>query len=376
MGKFELGMPLSLKDVRINGKFWDGILDTVRNVMIPYQWDALNDCVEGAEKSHCLMNFRIAAGDAKGEFGGLVFQDSDLAKWLEAVGYSLETHPDRKLERKADEAIDLIVRAQREDGYINTYFILEEPEKRWTNLLECHELYCAGHLIEAAVAYYHGTGKREFLDAMMKYADYIGSVFGLEPGKLKGYPGHPEIELALVKLYRATGEERYLRLVQFFVDERGRQSLYFDQEWEKRGRISHWTKQATEEPNRWYNQNGYREYNQFHLPVREQAEAVGHAVRAAYLYEGMADVAAETGDAGLLKACRRLWADIVNRKLYITGGIGSTPQGEAFTAAYDLPNDTVYAEACASIAMIFFSHRMLMLDADGRYAGSHRKNAV
>ena len=354
------GHLLPWKDVRIEDEFWSPYTDLVRETILPYQWEALNDRVPDAPPSHAIRNFRIAAGLEQGEYEGLVFQDSDLAKWLEAVGYSLAVYPDEKLEATADEVIDLISRAQLPDGYVNTYFIRKEPGKRWTNLWECHELYCAGHMMEAAVAYYQATGKRKFLECMCRFADHIDSVFGPEPGKLKGYPGHEEIELALVKLYHVTGVKRYLDLAAFFINERGKRPYYFDLEAEKR------------ESNLW-SPKGRRpsdtaDYNQYRIPVREQKKATGHAVRAVYLYSGMADVALETGDRELKEACRILWNNIAFRQMYITGGIGSTAQGEAFTLDYDLPNDTAYQETCASIGLFFFSHRMLALDKDGKYA--------
>jgi uncharacterized protein len=359
MGTLRESSTISLKDVKIKDNFWSQYQELVRDVVIPYQWEALNDNIPDAEPSYAIRNFKIAAGEEQGEFGGFVFQDSDLAKWLEAVGYSLAVSPNQELEELADKAIDLIEKAQHEDGYLNTYFTLKEPNKRWTNLLDCHELYCAGHMIEAAVAYYKGTGKRKLLDVMCRFADYIDSVFGTEPGKLRGYCGHQEIELALVKLYKATGEDKYLNLAKYFIDERGQEPSYFHMEWEKRGGISHWTKSKTPKPS--------VDYNQAHLPVREQTAAVGHSVRAVYMYTAMADLAAETGDESLLEACRRLWNNIASKQMYVTGGIGSTAHGEAFTFDYDLPNDTVYAETCASIGLVFFAQRMLQLEAKGVY---------
>lgn len=352
--------PISLQQVRIADEFWSKYDELVRRTVIPYQWEALNDRIPGAEPSYAIRNFRIAAGLEEGEFGGLVFQDSDLAKWLEAVGYSLSSHPDPELERLADEVIDIVVKAQHEDGYLNTYFTIKEPGRRWTNLLDCHELYCAGHLMEAAVAYYEATGKRKLLDAVCRYADYIDTVFGPEPDKLQGYDGHQEIELALVKLYKATGNEKYLRLSRYFIDQRGREPHFFIQEWERRGHIGHWRQEPTGKPD--------LKYNQSHLPVREQDVAVGHAVRAVYMYSAMADLALLDGDEGLAEACRRLWGNITEKQMYITGGIGSTHHGEAFSFDYDLPNDTVYAETCASIGLIFFAHRMLLLEPRSEYA--------
>lgn len=350
---------ISMKQVKIKDDYWNKYTQLVREVVIPYQWEALNDRIADAAPSYAIRNFRIAAGLEEGEFGGMVFQDSDLAKWLEAVSYSLTTHPDPELEKIADEAIDLIGQAQFEDGYINTFYTVKEPGQRWTNLHECHELYCAGHMIEAAVAYYEATGKRKFLDIMCRFADHIDTIFGPEPDKIQGYDGHQEIELALVKLYQVTGEERYLRLSQFFLDERGQEPNFLIEEWLERGQTSHWVAGKVR-PN--------PEYNQAHLPVREQKVAVGHSVRAVYMYTAMADVALLTGEEELAEACRTLWDNIEKKQMYITGGIGSTHHGEAFTFDYDLPNDTIYAETCASIGLIFFAKRMLQLEPDSRYA--------
>lgn len=360
MGNLKNSRPVRLNSVKIDDSFWTEYVNLTREVVIPYQWEALNDNLPDTEPSHAIKNFKIAAGEETGEFHGMVFQDSDVAKWLEAVGYSLSVHQNPDLEALADSVIELIAKAQQEDGYLNTYFTVKEPGKRWTNLLDCHELYCAGHMMEAAVAYYEGTGKRKLLDVMCKFADYIDTVFGTEEGKIRGYCGHQEVELALVKLYRATNNEKYLNLAKYFIDERGQKPSYFEAEWEKRGKTSHWSKGMVPKPN--------RKYNQSHLPVREQTVAVGHAVRAVYMYTAMADIALETGDKELLKACKTLWEDMTNGQMYITGGIGSTAHGEAFTFDYDLPNDTVYAETCASIGLIFFASRMLQIEPKSTYA--------
>ncbi|MFD0671073.1 glycoside hydrolase family 127 protein [Cohnella sp. GCM10027633] len=341
--------------------FWSSYESLVRDTVIPYQWETLNDRVPDAEPSHAIRNFRIAAGLEEGEFAGFVFQDSDLAKWLEAVGHSLASHPNPELERVADEAIDLVIAAQQPDGYLNTFFTIKRPDLRWRSLTHCHELYCAGHMIEAAVAYYDATGKRKLLDAMCRFADHIDSTFGPEEGKLRGYDGHQEIELALVKLHRATGEERYLKLSEFFIDERGQQPYFFDREYERGDLFSPWTPEGkSDKPD--------NAYHQAHLPVREQTVALGHSVRAMYMYAAMADLARLNGDRSLLAACRTLWDNTTNKQMYITGGIGSTHHGEAFTFDYDLPNDTVYAETCASIGLIFFANRMLELEAKSHYA--------
>ena len=341
------------------GGFWERYVRLVREVVLPYQEDALNDRIEGAEKSHCIENFRMAAeklrtGKCEGEFYGMVFQDSDVAKWLEGAAYSLARHKDAALERRCDEMIDLIGQAQHEDGYLNTYFTVKEPDRRWTNLHEAHELYCAGHMIEAAVAYAECTGKTRLLDIMCGMADHIYRHF-VEEGA-EGYPGHPEIELALMRLYRATGEERYKELALHFIDVRGVNSDYFIQEKQKYN-WSVWGGHPTD-----------KEYAQNAEPVRMQRKAVGHAVRAVYLYTGMADAALETGDESLAEACRTLWNNITQCRMYVTGAIGSAYEGEAFTKDYHLPNDTAYAETCAAIGLIFFSNKMLYLDRDGRYA--------
>lgn len=350
--------PFNLKDVKFTGGFWAGYRHLIRDVVIPYQWDALNDNIQDAEPSNAIRNFKVAAGMQEGGFSGFVFQDSDLYKWLEAVGYSLATDPDPSLEEKADQTIAYIEKAQQPDGYLNTYFIINGLERRFTNLIDCHELYCLGHLIEAAVAYWEGTGKRRLLDVACRFADLVDSLFG--PEALKGYPGHQELELALVKLYGATGEERYLKLAAFFIDQRGASPHFFIEEWIKRGRTRHWTTDTRHEPD--------LRYNQAHLPVRLQDKAVGHAVRAAYMYTGMADLAGLTNDPSLLAACKTLWDNVTTKQMYITGGIGQTENGEAFSFDYDLPNDTVYSETCAAIGLVFFARRMLALEKDSRYA--------
>ena len=211
--------PMDMKAYSIDDRFWKNKMEVVRTKMIPYQWKALNDLVEDAAPSHCVKNFRIAAGMEKGDFQGCVFQDSDLAKWLEAVGYTLAWKKDRELEQMADEVIAVIEKAQQPDGYLDTYYIINGLEKRWTNLRDNHELYCAGHMIEAGIAYYLGTGKHTLLDVVKRLADCIDRTFGPEEGKIHAYPGHEIIEMALVRLYEATGEIRYLHLAKYFIDE-------------------------------------------------------------------------------------------------------------------------------------------------------------
>jgi DUF1680 family protein len=285
-----------------------------------------------------------------------VFWESDITKWLEAACFSLATHPDPQLEAMIDEAIAFVTSLQQPDGYLNLWFTEVEQEKRLTNLRDLHELYCAGHLIEAAVAHFHATGKQTLLDAVCRYADYIDSVFGREEGKRRGYDGHGEIELALIKLFHATGEERYLRLSQYFIEDRGQQPHYFDAEAQARG----------DEPAHFWARS--YEYNQSHQPVREQQKVVGHSVRAMYLLSAVADLARELPDPSLREVCERLWQNLTSTQLYITGGIGSSKDNEGFTSDYDLPNLHAYAETCASIGLILWNHRLLQLDADSRYA--------
>jgi len=341
--------PVPWTRVRIDGGFWGSKLETIRTATLPAEYHQLEST--GRIDALCL---RWRPGDANPPH---VFWESDVAKWIEAAAYSLATHPDPELEALVDGVVSLLETAQRPDGYLNAHFTVVEPAKRWSNLRDMHELYCAGHLIEAAVAYYQATGKDTLLRVMRRYADYIGSVFGRGDGQKRGYCGHEEIELALVRLYRATGERRYLDLASYFVDERGRRPHYYDLEERSRG----------EEPGAPWHGIDYR-YVQSHLPVREQTEAVGHAVRAGYLYCAMADLAAETGDETLLPALHRLWENVTQRRMYITAGIGSAGSGERFTYDYDLPNATAYAETCATIALAFWAHRMLQLEPKGVYA--------
>ncbi|MGN1098247.1 MAG: glycoside hydrolase family 127 protein, partial [Clostridia bacterium] len=348
-----------LRNVKINDGFWGRYTEIAKDKIIPYQWLAINDKVPDAEPSHAIANFRIAAGLEKGEFHGYVFQDSDVYKWLEAVAYRLTIAPDAELEKTADGVIDLLDQAQDEDGYLMTFFQIQAPDKKFTNLLDCHELYCAGHMTEASVAYYEATGKDKFLNIVRRFIDLIDSKIGPEENKLHGYPGHPELELALMRLYGATKEEKYLRLCEYMVNARGTQPHFFDAELEKRNHINHW--------------NGYQDkvdklYNQSHKPIREQTEAVGHSVRAGYLYTGAAALAAESGDESLKKAMEVLWDNITKKQMYITGGVGSQSGGEAFTFDYHLPNDTAYNETCAAISMVFFARQMLRMDIDGKYA--------
>ncbi len=382
--------PLELKNIEIRDDFWAREQELVRKEVIPYQWNALNDNVPGAAPSFCMRNFKAAAKlmrekkeNAKfieprytyrgfnilpeegkepedDKFYGFVFQDSDFSKWIEAVGYCLATNPDSELEKTADEAIDIVCAAQAENGYLDTYYIIGGMDRIFTNLRDHHELYCFGHLLEGAIAYYQATGKDKLLQAAKRYADFIASKFGPEDGKIHGYPGHEIAEMALCRLYELTNEKRYLDLAKYFIDERGKQPYIFDEQEKERAQYTGEDYMPNNDPNR------YR-YHQAHIPVREQDEAVGHAVRAVYLYSGMADVARLTGDEKLFKACERIWNNIVEKKLYITGGIGGTHLGEAFSHNYDLPNDLAYSESCAAIGLAFFARRMLEIEPKGTY---------
>ena len=336
--------PLPVASVRIDDAFWSPRTRTNREVSIPHN-------LQEIRRTGRLANFLKAAGKMPGEFEGIFFNDSDVYKWVEAAAFSLATNPDPKLEADLDEVIAAIAAAQQPDGYLNTYYTLCEPGNRWTSLRHRHELYCAGHLIEAGVAHHQATGRRTLLDVAIRLADCIDGVFGpTEQGKRRGCPGHEEIELALVKLFRATGKRRYLQLAQFFIDVRGTEPNVF-------------TAEVTD-PNEKFDPSVY----QAHKPVREQTEVVGHAVRAMYLYSAMADLFAETGDRSLLNALERLWVSLVSRRMYITGGIGSTARHEGFTSDYDLPNESAYAETCASIGSVLWNHRMLNVAGEARFA--------
>jgi len=346
-------------EVKLTDNFLKPYYRLVCDEVIPYQWDALNDLIADAPKSYAIENIRIAAGLAQGEFGGLVFQDSDVAKWLEAVGYCIQNGDGGDWEAIADKVIALIAKAQQPDGYFNTYYQLTHPELRFTNLEQNHELYCLGHFIEAAVAYHQATGNSEILEIFRKYVDLVENTFGDQPGQRLGYPGHQEIELALAKLYELTGEERYLKLAQYFLNERGLEPNFFIAEAADR--------KAKGIPQFWEGHDPKPAYSQSHKPVREQTEAVGHAVRALYMYTGMAEVGRLTGDQSLIAACERLFQDVC-RQMYVTGGVGSTHVGEAFTVAYDLPNEINYSETCASIALVLFMHAMLKIHPKAEYA--------
>ena len=319
-------------DITVADEFWAPRMETNRKVTVRYDF-------QKCEQTGRIDNFAKAGGLMEGQFEGIYFNDSDLYKVIEGAAYSLKIRPDPELEKYVDGVIDKIAAAQWDDGYLYTFYSLpkHQPEKRWTDVQSKHELYCSGHFFEAAVAYYQATGKRKILDVATRLADYIDSVFG--PGKRYDVPGHEEIEIGLVKLYGVTGEKRYLALAKFFLDQRGRAN----------GRKL------------------YGQYCQDHKPVIEQDAAVGHAVRAAYLYTGMADVANLTGDADYVKAIDKIWLGVVSKKLYITGGIGARGGGESFGDDYELPNLKAYCETCAAIANAMWNHRMSLLHGDAKY---------
>ncbi len=340
--------PVTFTEVQINDSFWLPRMETNRKITIPFAF-------KKSEQTGRIANFAKAGGLMPGKFEGRRYNDSDVFKIMEGAAYSLSLHRDAELEEYMDDLIAKVSAAQEEDGYLFTTRTIdpENPapgagEERWSNLGSSHELYNVGHMYEAAVAYYQATGKRNLLDVAVKNADFIADVFG--PEKRRGFPGHQEIEIGLVKLYRVTGDEKYLKLAKFFLDERGP---------EKHKKIF-----SDSSPFSIYNQDWYL---QAHKPVIDQSEAVGHAVRAAYMYSGMADVAALTGDTGYIKAIDRIWENVVSKKLYVTGGIGSRHEGEAFGDDYELPNATAYNESCAAIGNVFWNHRLFLLHGDAKY---------
>ena len=329
-----------LTQVEIRDQFWEPRLQTNRRITLPHLFEQL-------EQAGNISNLRLAAEGKREGYQGPVYMDSDLYKAMEAAAYVLALHPDDPIRQKLDEVIDILERAQTPEGYLNSYFQVVAPEKRWSNLRDWHELYCAGHLFEAAVAHYEATGSDRLLKIAIRYADYIDSVFGDAPGKRMGYCGHPEIELALIRLCRATHEQRYLELARFFLVNRGRK--FFAQE--------HHIPPDQYDGSIW----------QDNVPLAEHKEIVGHAVRAAYLFAGTTDLVAETGDETLLRMLLRVWDNTVNRRTYITGGIGNEAKHEGFTRDYELTNRTAYQETCASIALIFWAHRMGLLLGEARF---------
>jgi DUF1680 family protein len=343
-------------DVRITGRFWRERLEVVLARTIPSQHAKLAEVgILGSLKLPKPIPPLTIPRNAHG-FTAQMSWDSDVGKWIEAASYALSHRRDAKIEAKIDAIVDDLADAQSPDGYLNCWYNGREPDKRWTNLRDNHELYNAGHLLEGAIAYFCATGRRRFLDVMERYVDHIAATFGGGPGQKRGYPGHEEIELALVKLYRLTGDRRRLDLAAYFIDERGRQPHYFTQEALARGDdpADYWARTY--------------EYNQSHIPVRKQTRMVGHAVRGMYMASAMADLAFELGDEKLKRACEALWRDVTSAKMYVTAGLGPEESNEGFTEPYDLPNETAYAETCASVALVFWAQRMLHFDLDSRYA--------
>ena len=334
--------PVAFTEVHIQDSFWQSRIETNRQVTIPYDF-------QKCEETGRIDNFLKAAGKMEGPHIGLHFNDSDVFKVIEGAAYALQIQPDPELEAYIDDVIEKIAAAQEPDGYIYTARTIDPANphprsgpERWSNLYMSHELYNLGHMYEAAVAYFQATGKRNFLDIAVKSADLIASEFG--PNARRDVPGHQEIEMGLIKLYSVTGDEKYLKLAKFFLDERG-----------------HANQRELQQA---YDNVGYM---QDHIPVVEQREAVGHAVRAMYMYSGMADVAALTGDQDYVTAIQALWENVVYKKLSLTGGIGARHHGEAFGDAYDLPNATAYNETCAAIGSIFWNHRLFLLDGAADY---------
>jgi DUF1680 family protein len=330
--------PVPFNQVQVRDGFWTPRLETNRTVTIPY-------CFEKCEETDRISNFEKAAGLKQGKHEGIYFNDSDVYKVMEGAAYSLQVHPDVMMRLYLDKLIAIMAGAQWEDGYLYTFYSVpqKQPEKRWINEKDMHEQYCMGHMLEAAVAHYQVTGNEAFLNIATKCADYLCQTFG--PGRRTDPPGHQEIEIGLCKLYRATGEGKYLDLAKFLLDQRGRTG------------------------NRGPKGDGklYGEYAQDHIPVVEQAQAVGHSVRAIYMYTGMADVAALTGNMEYIKAIDAIWKDVVGTKLYVTGGIGASGGNEGFSGRYELPNRTAYCETCASFANIFWNHRMFLMSGDAKY---------
>ncbi len=326
--------PLPLNSVQITGGFWARHQQVNRSVSLRHGFAMLRD-------HHYFHNLQLAAGAVAGDYRGLLFNDSDLYKWLEAVGWELANGRDVELEAMATEAIGHIAAAQQPDGYLNSYYTTVKAGERWTDLDHGHELYCAGHLIQAGVAWKRTVDDDRLLQIALRFVEHIDRVFG--PGKLEGICGHPEIEMALVELHRTTGDPRHLALAEFFIDQRGKKTM------------------------RGYGRYG-AEYQQDHLPFREARAVTGHAVRQLYLTTGAADLYTETGDPALMAALERLWEDMAYRKLYLTGGVGSRHDGETIGNPYELPADTGYCESCAAIASIFWNWRMLLVTGDARYA--------
>jgi DUF1680 family protein len=348
--------PVKFTDVVFEDRFWRERLETVLTRTIPSQYERLRE--HGILDSLAVRQPPPPLRIPPGEHGlsMQVFWDSDVGKWIESASYVLAHRRDPAIEARIDAITDQLEKAQLPDGYLNCWYIGREVDKRWTNLRDRHELYCAGHLLEGAIAYAQATGRRRLLDILCRYVDHIAATFGPGPGQKRGYCGHQEIELALMKLYHATGTRKYLDLAAYFINERGSAPHYFDVEARARG----------DDPAKyWF---ATYEYSQSHVPVRQQRTVVGHAVRAMYMYAAMADLATDLADDALRDTCEALWKHVTTRRMYVTAGIGPSASNEGFTQDYDLPNETAYAETCAAVALIFWAQRMLHLDCDGQYA--------
>ncbi|GEL67359.1 hypothetical protein MPS01_15140 [Marinilactibacillus psychrotolerans] len=351
-----------ISEITITDEFWKRYIELIKNEMIPFQWDVLhdqgnitidkerNDASIPSDKSHAIENFKIAAGRSEGHHYGWLFQDSDVYKWLESAANVYSIAQDEKLKEMMDEVVDLLEDAQDEDGYLSTFYQIDAPELKFRRLFESHELYCAGHLIEAAIAYQAATNDDRLIQVVEKLIRCIQNHFGSEKGKINGADGHQEIELALVKLYEVTQNEEYLELSKWFLEIRGQDPEFYQKQLDENRKLG----LGKEHP---FSINTV--YYQAHKPVYEQEEAAGHAVRLVYMAAAMADVAYHTKNKKMLTAAKRIWKNIVKKRMYITGGIGSTVLGEAFTFDYDLPNDTMYCETCASIGLMFFAKAML-----------------
>ena len=349
--------PIKLQHITITDPLFGHYIKKVGDVMLEHQWKILNDEVEDMEPTGCLRNFKIAAGLENGERIGVVFQDTDLYKWIESASYCIASGVRKEFEKNIDEVVEILEEAQDDDGYLNTFFQINNPEGKWTNLVEGHELYTSGHMIEAAVAYYQATGKDRFLNVVIKNANLICRIFGNENGQIHGVPGHEEIELALVKLYYLTGDDKYKKQADYFVRQRGQEPNYLQGEIASRKKPQFFPEFS----------NYSMIYAQADKPPVEQSDAEGHAVRATYLYSAMADLAMIEEDMEMEKACDALWNSMVNRRMYITGGIGSSGFLECFTTDYDLPNATNYCETCASVGVMMFGQRMAALKGNALY---------
>ncbi|MFV0561160.1 MAG: glycoside hydrolase family 127 protein [Enterococcus sp.] len=361
---------MQIKNVNITSKFWGKYRELVVDKVLPYQWSVMNDEEQIAiedepggnpleeKKSHVLANLKITANQEKGDFIGYPFQDTDAYKWLEAAAYSLAYHPDENLQAITDKLIDLLAVAQDTDGYLVSYFQIEAPERKFKRLQQSHELYTMGHYIEAAVAYYEITGNNKSLEIAEKMAQCIDNSFGPEEEKIHGSDGHPEIELALARLYDVTKNDTYLNLAKYHVDIRGQHHDFYEEQNKADGLENNIIHGMEKFDSSYYQSSGL---------IKDQEHLDGHAVRVVYLCAGMAHIARVTKDDELLVACNRFWENICNKRMYITGAIGSTNLGERFTLDFDLPNDTMYGETCASVGMIFFAKEMLETTTDSKY---------